>query len=173
MIPALVARAVKKAEVNAQPDAKNAMWTEYSRLQGAGTWDLKGVRSWKEVAAEARASGGSIKAQVGRVFGICVEKGSELPKGDKGRKYKGRFVFGGDFVKDEWFQDGVFNDLGSSPATLEASKVLDAHGLIKNYTTEIADAIQAYAQAKLGTTIKDQYGNVIKVQTWVRSPPEH
>ena len=173
LIPALVARSVKKAEIATQPDAQNAMWTEYSRLEGAGTWNLKGVRPWKEVANEARASGGSIKAQVGRVFGVCVEKGSELPKSDKGRKYKGRFVFGGDFVKDEWFQDGVFNDLGSSPATLEASKILDAHGLIKNYTTEIADAIQAYIQAKLGAEVKDKDGKTIKVTTWVRLPREY
>ena len=107
------------------------------------------------------------------MFGICVEKGSELPTGDKGRKYKGRFVFGGDFVKDEWFQDGVFIDLGSSPATLEASKILDAHGLIKNYTTEIADAIQAYIQAKLGTEVTDKDGKKVKVTTWVRLPPEY
>jgi hypothetical protein len=33
------------------------------------------------------------KRSISDTFGICVEKGSELPKGDKGRKFKGRVVF--------------------------------------------------------------------------------
>ena len=69
------------------------------------------MREWSDVSREARQSGGKKKAQVGRVFGICVGKGSELPKGAKGRAYKGRLVFGGDFVRDEYAQEGIFKGL--------------------------------------------------------------
>ena len=132
------------------------------------------MREWADDAKEARESGGTLKAQVGRVFGICVEKkGSELKVGDKDRKYKGRFVFGGDFAKGENCQEGIFNDLGSSPASLEASTSIDALGLLKGNITEIANAAQAYIQALLGTTVKDKDGKVIKVSTWARLPKEY
>ena len=49
-----------------------------------------------EVSAEARRTGA--KAHVGRICEICVEKGSELPYGDPGRKFKGRVVFQGNEV---------------------------------------------------------------------------
>ncbi len=39
-------------------------------------WDHKGWRAWNEVAAEARQTGKKI--HVGRLFSICIEKGSEL-----------------------------------------------------------------------------------------------
>ena len=162
---AMVARSVSKAEIKEQQAARDAMWAEYSKLQTAKTWDLESVREWSNVAKEARESGGTLKAQVGRVFGICVEKGSELAANDKDRKYKGRFVFGGDFVKDENYQEGIFNDLGSSPASLEGSKAIDALGLLKGNVTEIADAAQAYIQALLGTTAKDNSGSTITVTT--------
>ena len=48
---------------------------------------------------------------VGRIFDICVEKGSELPLGDPARKYKGRVVFQGNQVKDENWEVAMFQDL--------------------------------------------------------------
>ena len=65
----------------------------------------------------------------------------------------------------------MFNDLSSNPATIEAAKAVDAYGLMNGHVVDIADAVQADAQAKLGTTVKDQYVYVVKVQTWVRLPP--
>ena len=43
----------------------------------------------------------------------------------------------------------MFQDLGSSPATLEAARACDADGCIPGHATEIADAEQAYIQAEL------------------------
>ena len=43
----------------------------------------------------------------------------------------------------------MFQDLGSSPATMEAAKACDAIGCVKGYNTQKADARQAYIQAKL------------------------
>ena len=79
---ALVARPVRKDELAATPDAKKAMDDEWTRLINAKVWDTSVVREWDDVAAEAVKTGKEV--QFGYLFGICVEKGSELPKGDKG-----------------------------------------------------------------------------------------
>ena len=56
----------------------------------------------------------------------------------------------------------MFEDLGSSPAAMEAGLVLDAYGLAAGNETQIANAIQAYVQ----TTLK------CKAETWVRLPKD-
>ena len=61
------------------------------------------------------------------MFEICVEKGSKLPEGEPLRKFKGRAVFQGSNVRDEKADAALFSELGSSPATMEAGKVLDAN----------------------------------------------
>ena len=65
------------------------------------------VAEWKVVADKAKKTGK--KVQVGKVFEICVEKGSELPEGDKLRKFKGRTVFQGNNVKDESADVALFS----------------------------------------------------------------
>ena len=88
-----MARPVNKAEVRVTPAAQAALQKEWDKLRAAGCWDESGVREWADVASEARRK--NAKAHVGMIFDICVEKGSELPKGDPGRKFKGRVVFQG------------------------------------------------------------------------------
>ena len=102
----------------------------------------------KDVAHAAQSAGQ--KAHVGRVFELCVEKGSELPKGSKGRKYKGRSVFQGDQVKDENWDSAIFAELGSSPASMQAGKAVDAYGLLHGHSVQQAYAEQAYIQSVLG-----------------------
>ncbi len=43
----------------------------------------------------------------------------------------------------------LFEELGSSYATLESSKIVDVCGLLKGNEQQCADAEQAYTQAKL------------------------
>ena len=88
----------------------------------------------------------------GRIFGFCVLKGSELTKGTKGRKYKGRFVYQGNQVRDQDNAIAVFNSLSSEPATLEGSKAVDAHWLIGRNQLMSSDCRQAYVQTKLTGT---------------------
>ena len=83
------------------------------------------------------------------VFPICHQKGSELPKGHPDRKYKGRYVFQGNQVKDEFWDFAIFNELSSSPSSLEAAKAADCYGLLPDRETEQADAEQACVQAGL------------------------
>ena len=66
-----------------------------------------------------------IKAHFGRVFEICSLKRDELPPGHPDRKWKGRGVFQGNRVSDEHNDHAIFAELGSSPASMEAAKVIN------------------------------------------------
>ena len=154
---AAVARPVNAAEIRVNPEAQKSLDVEWEKLSVKKAWDLEGIREWDHVSSEAKKTGE--KAHVGRVFEICVEKGSELPKGHKLRKFKGRTVFQGNDVKDENSEAALFAELGSSPATMEAGKVVDAYGAQPGYKTEQADGKQAYTQSLMRGT-----------KTWVRLP---
>ena len=138
--------------------AIDAMTTEWKKLESKRVWLLETVRDWRDVQREARD--GHRKAFLGDVVGLCVEKGAELP--EKLRKYKGRYVYRGDWVRDENSEVTLFNALSSSPATLESSKFIDAIGMQPGYQIMQSDATQAYVQAKLKD--KDEY--------WVSLPRE-
>ena len=84
---------------------------------------------------------------VGRIFEICVEK------------YKGRVVFQGNQVWDSNFDYAIFQELSSSPATMDAAKAADLVSLFPGNDGMQADATQAYTQSELGG-----------VKTWVRLP---
>jgi hypothetical protein len=114
------------------------MKIDWDKLKALGTWDESRVAEWSTVAIQARKSGQ--KAHVGLVFGICVEKGSELPEGSPGRKFKGRYVFQGNNVKDENWDVAVFNELSSAPASMAAAKAVDTFGLLSDHTIEQCDA---------------------------------
>ena len=63
------------------------------------------------------------------------------------RKFKGRKVFEGNNVRDQNSDRALFGELGSSPASMEAAKVLDAYGSQPGFGKQQADAVQAYVQA--------------------------
>ena len=53
----------------------------------------------------------------------------------------------GDQVKDQNWEAALFQDLGSSPAAMEASRAADAYGMLPGHDIEVADADQAYTQS--------------------------
>ena len=62
---------------------------------------------------------------------------------------KGRFVYQGSDVRDQIGNAAVFEQLGSNPATMEASKAADAYGLQPGYIIETSDCDKAYIQSDL------------------------
>ena len=144
---AAVARPVGKQEILVTPAALEAMKKEWDRLVAQKVLDLSSVREWDDVAMEARDNG--VNVQFGYIFGICVEKNSELKEGHPNRKFKGRVVFQGNRVVNQNWETALFQDLGSSPATLDAARAADAYGCFDGNEVEIADAVQAYIQAVL------------------------
>ena len=116
-------------------------------MRELGAWHEKAVQEWSTVRDAAKKAGKRIN--VGTVFGICVEQGSELPEGNPGRKYKGRVVFRGNGVRDESHYLATFQDLGSAPAGMSSGKLLDFLGLLPEWILMQADAVRAYTQALL------------------------
>jgi hypothetical protein len=129
---ACVARPVGAKEVARTPKAQAALKVEWQRLKDMVCWDETKVREWAQVSAESKRSGQ--KAHVGRVFAICVEKGSELPDGHPGKKFKGRVAFQGNDVKDENWDVALLQELSSCPATMEAAKAADCYGMFPGHS---------------------------------------
>ena len=123
---ALVAKILQQPEIQRTPAAKAALDKEWQKLVDKGCWIEKQVREYDQVASEAQKK--KLKVHFGRVFEICTLKGSELKEGDPNRKYKGRSVFQGNKVLDENSDHALFAELGSSPASMEAGKIIDVYG---------------------------------------------
>ncbi len=157
--PSWVARPVGKQEIASEPTAQAAIKKEWSNLRLRKVWDDSVVREWSDVMHDARRKGGI--THLGRLFGICVEKGSELAVGDPRRKYKYRVVFQGNNVVDQNWEVALFQDLGSCPATMEAGKAVDAHGCFPGHIVQQSVAEQAYVQADLKGS-----------ETWVLLPED-
>ena len=98
-----------------------------------------------QIVRDAQSKGEKI--HIGRIFEICSIKGDELPEGHPQRKYKGKTCFQGNNVFDENSDYAVFSEMSSSPASMEAAKILDAFGSQPGFAKERADARQAYTQA--------------------------
>ena len=109
---AMVARPVSQKEIARVQAAKDAMDKEWNRLIEQKVWDFDSVREWSDVAAEARRTGKNV--QFGYVFGLCVEKNSELAPDHPSRKYKGRVVFQGNRVNQNW-ENALRSHFGSRP----------------------------------------------------------
>ena len=156
---ALVSRPVGQKEMLTNPDALASMKKEWSGLIDQGVFDLDAVREYDAVAKEAKAKGEEI--HMACAHGICVEKHAQLPVGDPKRKFKGRGVLLGNQVKNQSFEAAMFQDLGNSPASFEASRWADFLGCHDGWDVQMADAVQAYIQATLRGT-----------PCWMELPPE-
>ena len=140
-------RPVDRKEMEANPKAKQTMQSEWDRLRSRKAWDESKPREWADVAREARQ--GRYEVHVGMIFGFVVEENSDLPDGDERRKFKGRVVFQSNNVKNQNWESAMFADLGSSPSSMEAGRIVDAFGMRPGYDIQQSDAVQAYLQAKI------------------------
>ena len=154
---AVVAKVLSPKEVSTNPAAQAALDKEWQKLVDKGCWVEKKVREYEAVASEAKKD--NAKVHFGNIFEIGALKGAELKEGAPNRKYKGRSVFQGNKVVDENSDHALFAEMSSSPASMEAGKILDVFGSQPGYIIQQADAKQAYTQALF-----------TGVATWVRLP---
>ena len=145
LIPACVARPVTKKEAAGNQDCLDASAAEWKKLLKREVFKIENITEWSLLASQARKAGKTI--HLGRIFGIMVEKNSELEP--EFRKMKYRVVFQGNNVVTQNWEIALFQDLGSSPASMEAGKAVDAYGCMVGHDIEQADAEQAYVQAYL------------------------
>ena len=85
-----------------------------------------------------------------------------LPQVESAQKYKGRIVFRGDDVRDEFGAAAIFQTLSAQPTSVAAANANIAYGCIPGHKTTQADAVQAYVQSDLKR----------KHPTWVHVPKE-
>ena len=78
-----------------------------------------------------------------------VEKGAEYEPGDPRKKMKYRVVLRGNDIKDQSFEVALFQEMATTPTTLEASRFCDLLGLLEGNCTEGRDVEQAYLLADM------------------------
>ena len=75
-INTLVAQPVNKKEIRFNPKARESLDIEWNKLVEKTAWLYDTLQEWSTVSEGAKKKGK--KVHVGKVFEICVEKGSEL-----------------------------------------------------------------------------------------------
>jgi hypothetical protein len=111
-----------------------------------------------ELIARSRKSGKKI--HVGNLMTICSIKFHEMAQ--EYWKYKGRIVFRGDDVKDEYGAPAVFQNLSASPTGVHTTNSTIVWGSLPGHSVQVSNAIRAYIQS----TLNSQH------ETWVLIPPE-
>ena len=129
------------------PKAMEAFMKEWKGLWDQEVFDFSQTQEYDEVVNEAKKKGQ--KVHMARVHGLIYEKNYQLKEDDPARKFKGRGVLLGDRVKDQNMEAALFQDLGNSPATFDASRWADDYGCLPGNDVQTADAIQAYIKARL------------------------
>ena len=124
---------------------KAAVDKEWEKLEKISAWNLAKVQSKKQVIDEARTSGATV--HFASLMDICHLKNAELEA--KHPKYKGRFVFRGDIVKDNSGFYAVFTEQGSSASQMTAAKIMDIISRLLGCDGQAADAVSAYTQVKM------------------------
>ena len=117
------------------------MAKEWRRLNEKGSTDWSTTRACGKFCADARVAGK--KVDIGLAFGIVGEKHSELKDGDPFKVSKGSFVFQGNVDRDENRGYAISQNLGSSLASMDASKAVDAWGVMPGHCSLKSDAEQA------------------------------
>ncbi len=109
---------------------------------------------WDDAVKKARRDRDPEMREIhfGHLFGIMVEKGSEYEDGDERKYFKYRVVFQGNNVKDQDWEVAFFNEMASTPATLDSSRIGDMYACLPDHTVQGRDVEQAYLQAKLEGT---------------------
>ena len=100
---------------------------------------------------------------------ICHLKNADLEA--KRKKYKGRVVFRGDIVKDNYGSCAVFTEQGSSASQMTAAKIMDIISRLPGCAGQAADAVSAYTQVKM-----EEAHKLLKIpksecpDIWIRLP---
>ena len=97
------------------------------------------------VIDEARNKGR--KVHFASLMDLCHLEMSEVEL--QYQKYKGRVVFRGDIIKDDFGSYAVFSEQGSSASQMTAAKVMDIIPRLPGCAGQAADAVSAYTKVKM------------------------
>ena len=111
-------------------------------MRAMQVWDDASVMERSDRISEARSRNKTI--HVADLMSICSIKIWETPSK---RKHKGRVVFRGDNVKDNWGGEAPFGNLYSTPTNIQAMNIAIYFGMLTGHVIKVADAYKAYLQA--------------------------
>ncbi len=155
------------------PEAMKAVNEEYAKLRKRGAWNENGVMEWSAAVAASeiqrkREGREHVPSWLGPLVGaVFTLRGIKNHGIANLRRYKGRVVFQGNYVVDEFGAQTFVPDQGSGAPFMTASRLLDAIALLPGCSGQQSDAPQAYAQTKLGKGLEDECR-----ETWVRLPKD-
>ena len=153
-----VHKLLTRKEMLGMPKALEAVRAEGEGLVRAETWLLNSVVEKVDLIATAKENNQVI--HLADLMTIASIKHAELDPSKQ--KMKGRIVFRGDAAKDQDGSLAVFQELSSSPSTINGINTNLAYGMLPGHASEQADALQAYVQCVLKS----------KHPTYVRIPRE-
>ena len=78
-----------------------------------------------------------------------VQNGAEYELGDPRQKYKYRVVLQRNDIKDQSFEVALFQEMVTTPTTLESSRFCDLFGLLEGSATQGRGVGQAYLLPKM------------------------
>ena len=138
-VPLTVTKLLDRAQWKDDSKAIEAVRLEGRKLVEAGTWDEGSVIEKDDLIAQAKKSGQRI--HLGQLMTICSIKFAELS--EEHHKHKGRVVFRGDIVRDEYGAVAVFQMLSAQPTSIAAANANISYGCLPGNKTTQADAVQA------------------------------
>ena len=141
----LVHKFIPMPQVIKIPEAKAAVDKEWEKWEKISAWNLRKVRSEKEVIDGARKSGATV--HFASSMDMCNLKIAE-PEA-KHQKYKGRIVLRGDIVKDNSGSYAVFTEQGASASQMTTAKIMDIISRLPSCAGQAADAVSAHTQVKM------------------------
>ena len=158
---AVVTKSLTKKEWSNDPKALEALRQEAAGLRSNNTWDDSSVAPLHEIRSWARAKGVHIK--VAELLTLVGIKHHELEPAHW--RWKGRIVYRGDMVRDQFSNVVLFEQTATTPTSLVALNAAIWYACRKGNAASCSDAIQAFLQSKLDD---DDYTYVIiPVELWL------
>ena len=141
----LVHKFIPMRQSHKNSSSKGSSGQGMGKMEKISAWNLTKVRSKKQVIDEARTKGA--KVHIASLMDICHLKMLNWRQSTK--KYEGRVVLRGDFVKDDSGSCAVFTEQGSSASQMTAAKVMDIKSRLQACARQAADAVSAYSQVNM------------------------
>jgi hypothetical protein len=141
---ATIHKLLTRQEMMADPLALQAVADEAKAMREIGVWADDSVMEKSDRIQQSKQSDEEI--HFADLMSIASIKHFEVPWK---RKYKGRVVFCGGQVRNQYGGAAKFGQLYSTPTNIQAVNVAILFGLLWNNVIRLADATRAFLQAEL------------------------
>ncbi|CAE7489935.1 unnamed protein product [Symbiodinium natans] len=162
-IPSMVTKNLTKREWKADPRGVAAVKKEAEGLRSNGTWDDLTVCLLSSLRADAKRQNRKLK--IAELLTLCGIKHFELPEHE--HKFKGRIVYRGDCIFDQFGNHVLFEDVATTPTSLVALNIALFFGCQDGNAVSLADAIQAFLQADLAEAGEPDTWVILPEELWL------